>query len=54
MTIKEQLQNLGKELLTLAGLQSDIEERICGTKKKLDNLIKEVDDALDECQNEHY
>ena len=54
MTIREQLQNLGKELLTLAGLQSDIEERICGTKKKLDNLILEVDDALDERDNEHY
>ena len=54
MTIREQLQQLGKELLTLAGLQSDIEERVNHCQEKLKALIKESDDALDSIEEEHY
>lgn len=54
MTIKEKLQALGKELLTLAGLQADIEGRVAASKEKLERLIAQNDEALDEMENEHY
>lgn len=52
MTIREQVQQLGKELLTLAGLQADLEERVGVCKNKLEKLQKDVDDTLDTMDNE--
>lgn len=53
MTIREQVSELGKDLLTLAALQADIEERVRVTKTKLEKYIKDVDDTLHEMDNEH-
>lgn len=53
MSIREQVQQLGKELLTLAGLQADLEERVRVCTEKLGKLQKDVDDTLDLMQNEH-
>ena len=44
MTVREQIQQLGKELLTLAGLQADMEERVRVTKEKLEKMTKDLDE----------
>ena len=50
MNVRERIQQLGKELLTLAGLQNEIEERVSVTKKKLEQLQDEIEIVV----NEHY
>ena len=49
MNVRERIQQLGKELLTLAGLQNDIEERVVSTKKELEKL----QDEIEVVENEH-
>jgi len=53
MNIREQVQQLGKELLTLAGLQADIEERVSVCKEKLEKMKRELDNTLAILDNEH-
>ena len=50
MNVRERIQQFGKELLTLAGLQNEIEERVSVTKKKLEQLQDEIEIVV----NEHY
>ena len=42
MNVRERIEQLGKELLTLAGLQSDVEKRVAVTKKEIEELKAEV------------
>ena len=50
MNIRERIERLGRELLTLGGLLSDVEERIVLAKKEYEKLMAEVEAA----ENEHY
>ena len=54
MTHQEQIAFIGKELLTLAGLQSDLEQRVTGSKRKIESLQKELDNAMDIVNSEFY
>jgi len=54
MTHQEQIEFIGKELLTLAGLQADIEQRVKGSKRKIESLQKSLDSEMDILQSEFY
>ena len=48
MNIRERIQEVGKELLTLAALQNDLDERVAVTKKKLEQLQDEIEIVINE------
>jgi len=54
MNIRKQLQELGKELLTLAALQSELEGRVKASQRRISKLMEAYEATIQEAyENEH-
>jgi len=54
MNIREQVEELGKQLIVLAGLHSDLESRLNAIGAALAELLRQQAETMDEMENEHY